>query len=350
MMNIIGTSGATAFRRSTALVDVSNNLFRRHCMLASSPVASSASISISTSSYSSTVSTFDNPKSTKSTIPLIIARAMSSNQIMKKHNSSNNNNPAGRRGSNANNNNFPNPRLRTHAISILDGNYEDYDDLNSSGEEHAFQEGDDDWKLVEDGEGYHDTDNNNSNSGNSGRGDSNPMMYKSREEEEKEQRIAKQVLEAQTEEQEQKDRWIQNAKTPVREVQVDERGRSYGRGGRKTSTARVWIQPGDGVITVNRRPFVHFFPRESDRELILGPFVATQTCGNFDMMVTVEGGGVTGKAGAIRHGLARALENYNPDYRPPMKRLGFMTRDARMVERKKIGLKKARKAPQWVRR
>lgn len=233
--------------------------------------------------------------------------------------------------------------MRTHAVSILHGNYNDYDGVDGNHkEEHAFQDGDKGWSVVDDG--FHDTDHND------GGGD-NPMMYKSKKEEEAEQKTAQKVLDEQTADEQKRARWIENAKMPVREVQIDERGRAYGRGGRKTSTARVWIQPGDGVITVNRRSFVDFFPRESDRELILGPLLATNTCGQFDMTVAVEGGGVTGKAGAIRHGLARALDHYNPEsYRPPMKRLGFMTRDARMVERKKIGLKKARKAPQWVRR
>eukprot|EP00985_Skeletonema_marinoi_P034333 scaffold43725_cov153-Skeletonema_marinoi.AAC.1 len=90
--------------------------------------------------------------------------------------------------------------------------------------------------------------------------------------------------------------------------------------------------------------------REYHREHILGPLVASQTCGKFDVTAVVKGGGLTGQAGAIRLGLARALEKYNPDYRPPMKRHGFLTRDARMVERKKVGRVKARKSPQWVRR
>ena len=132
--------------------------------------------------------------------------------------------------------------------------------------------------------------------------------------------------------------------------EIDERGRAYGRGSRKTAQARVWIQPGQGEIVVNRKDFVTYFPRESDREHILGPFVASQTCGQFDVTAVVKGGGLTGQAGAIRLGLARALEKYNPDYRPPMKRHGFMTRDPRMVERKKVGRVKARKSPQWVRR
>lgn len=148
----------------------------------------------------------------------------------------------------------------------------------------------------------------------------------------------------------QKQRWIQNASPPIRVSEIDDRGRSYGRGSRKTAQARVWIQPGQGDIVVNRKDFVSYFPRESDREHILGPFVASQTCGKFDVTAVVKGGGLTGQAGAIRLGLARALEKYNPDYRPPMKRHGFMTRDPRMVERKKVGRVKARKSPQWVRR
>ena len=148
----------------------------------------------------------------------------------------------------------------------------------------------------------------------------------------------------------QKQRWIENASPPIRVSEIDERGRAYGRGSRKTAQARVWIQPGQGEIVVNRKDFVTYFPRESDREHILGPFVASQTCGQFDVTAVVKGGGLTGQAGAIRLGLARALEKYNPDYRPPMKRHGFMTRDPRMVERKKVGRVKARKSPQWVRR
>ncbi|KAL7525520.1 hypothetical protein ACHAWF_001398 [Thalassiosira exigua] len=148
----------------------------------------------------------------------------------------------------------------------------------------------------------------------------------------------------------QKKRWIQNSRPPVRISEIDERGRAYGRGSRKSAQARVWIQPGEGEIVVNRKDFVSYFPREYDRDHILGPLVASQTCGKFDVTAAVKGGGLTGQAGAIRLGLARALEKYNPDYRPPMKRHGFMTRDPRMVERKKVGRVKARKSPQWVRR
>lgn len=158
------------------------------------------------------------------------------------------------------------------------------------------------------------------------------------------------ALEAMRAKKAQKERWIRNSRPPVRVSEIDERGRAYGRGSRKSAQARVWVQPGEGEIVVNRRDFLSYFPRESDREHILGPFVASQTCGNFDVVAMVKGGGLTGQAGAIRLGLARALEKYNPEYRPPMKRHGFMTRDPRMVERKKVGRVKARKSPQWVRR
>jgi small subunit ribosomal protein S9 len=138
---------------------------------------------------------------------------------------------------------------------------------------------------------------------------------------------------------------------PVRVSKIDERGRSYGRGGRKTAAARVWIQPGHGEVIVNRKDFVDYFDRQSDRELVLAPLVATDTCGAFDVQVIVEGGGLTGQAGAVRHGLANALNAYNPGlYRPLLKSLGLLARDARKVERKKIGHVKARKSPQWVRR
>lgn len=213
---------------------------------------------------------------------------------------------------------FTNPKLRTHAVSFMDGDYSDFDDVYG---EDPFSD-DEDWELATtpDEEADEDT------------------MWRRKAEQD--------ALKLQQAEDAQKQRWIENAKSPLRKQEIDERGRSYGRGGRKTSTARVWIQPGEGLVTVNKREFLDYFGRESDREIILSPFVATNTCGKFDVTVAVEGGGVTGKAGAIRHGIARALEKYNPDYRPPMKRLGFMTRDSRMVERKKIGLKKARKAPQ----
>jgi small subunit ribosomal protein S9 len=148
-----------------------------------------------------------------------------------------------------------------------------------------------------------------------------------------------------------KQRWLENAKPPIRQPVIDERGRAYGRGGRKTASARVWIQPGFGHVVVNQRDFVEYFDRMTDRELLLVPLAATKTVGKFDVTAIVKGGGLTGQAGAIRHGLARALNHYNPDaYRPPLKRLGYLTRDPRKVERKKVGHIKARKKPQWVKR
>ncbi|GKY93647.1 hypothetical protein MPSEU_000332100 [Mayamaea pseudoterrestris] len=148
-----------------------------------------------------------------------------------------------------------------------------------------------------------------------------------------------------------KQRWLDNNEPPVRVSEIDERGRAYGRGGRKTASARVWIQPGFGQVLVNKRPFVEYFARQSDRDLILEPLVVTETCGKFDVTIMVQSGGLTGQAGAARHGVANALNHYNPDlYRYPLKRMGFLTRDARMVERKVVGRVKARKSPQWVRR
>jgi small subunit ribosomal protein S9 len=150
---------------------------------------------------------------------------------------------------------------------------------------------------------------------------------------------------------ENKERWKKNSMPPVRVSRIDERGRAFGRGGRKTATARVWIQPGFGNIVVNRKDFVEYFIRLSDREHLMEPLVVTRTCGSFDLHVVVEGGGLTGQAGAARLALANALNAYNPDkYRPVLKRLGLLTRDARIVERKTVGHVKARKSPQWVRR
>ena len=126
--------------------------------------------------------------------------------------------------------------------------------------------------------------------------------------------------------------------------------RFYGTGRRKTSVARVWIRPGAGRIVVNRRAFEEYFPRETLRMIIAQPLAITNTVGQFDVLVTVKGGGPTGQAGAVRHGIARALVEADPNLRTPLKRAGFLTRDARIVERKKAGLHKARKAPQFSKR
>jgi small subunit ribosomal protein S9 len=207
----------------------------------------------------------------------------------------------------------PDPRRkwRIHAVSLEIGNYVDDDDDDAKFSSPLETE---DWKKDE-------------------------------------RAMASQVQEIQLEKDLKKQRWLENAAPPVRHSIIDERGRSYGRGGRKTAAARVWIQPGFGNIVVNQMDYVDYFDRTTDRELILLPLAATESLGKFDVTAIVKGGGLTGQAGAIRHGLSRALNHYNPDkYRPPLKRLGYLTRDARKVERKKIGHLKARKKPQWVKR
>ncbi len=124
----------------------------------------------------------------------------------------------------------------------------------------------------------------------------------------------------------------------------------YGTGRRKTSTARVYIRPGNGDITVNSRPLDKFFGRETARMIVRQPLELMNLKDNFDVAVTVSGGGTTGQAGAIRHGLTRALLAYDESLRPTLRKEGFVTRDAREVERKKVGLRKARRATQYSKR
>ncbi|WP_028308908.1 30S ribosomal protein S9 [Desulfitibacter alkalitolerans] len=124
----------------------------------------------------------------------------------------------------------------------------------------------------------------------------------------------------------------------------------YGTGRRKNSVARVYLVPGDGKITVNGRDIDNYFDKETLKMIIRQPFDVTETLGRFDVKAKVEGGGSTGQAGAIRMGIARALLIADEGYRPPLKRNGFLTRDPRMKERRKYGLKKARKAPQFSKR
>jgi len=124
----------------------------------------------------------------------------------------------------------------------------------------------------------------------------------------------------------------------------------YGTGRRKTSTARVFLRPGSGKITVNKRPIDDFFPNEMIKMIIKQPLVMTETVDKFDLYVTVRGGGASGQAGALRHGLSRALAEYNPDFRARLKDAGFLTRDAREVERKKYGQPGARKRFQFSKR
>ena len=124
----------------------------------------------------------------------------------------------------------------------------------------------------------------------------------------------------------------------------------YGTGRRKSSTARVYLRPGTGTITVNRRPLDVFFGRKTARMVVRQPLEQTDLSSNFDITVTVTGGGTTGQAGAIRHGLTRALIAYDEALRSPLRKAGFVTRDAREVERKKVGLRKARRATQYSKR
>ena len=125
---------------------------------------------------------------------------------------------------------------------------------------------------------------------------------------------------------------------------------NYGTGRRKTSSARVFLTPGDGSITVNGRPLDKFFGRETARMIVRQPLESTGMLEKVSARVTVSGGGTTGQAGAIRHGIARALLDYDESLRAPLRQAGFLTRDARMVERKKVGLHKARKRPQYSKR
>jgi len=124
----------------------------------------------------------------------------------------------------------------------------------------------------------------------------------------------------------------------------------YGTGRRKTSTARVYLQPGKGDITVNNRPLDVFFGRKTAQMIVRQPLELTTLAEKFDVKVTVHGGGTTGQAGAIRHGLTRALMQYDESLRPSLRKAGFVTRDAREVERKKVGLRKARRATQFSKR
>ncbi|AQS54561.1 MAG: 30S ribosomal protein S9 [Novibacillus thermophilus] len=124
----------------------------------------------------------------------------------------------------------------------------------------------------------------------------------------------------------------------------------YGTGRRKESVARVWLVPGEGRITVNKRDLDDYFGLETLKAIVKQPLVLTDTLDRYDVKVNVSGGGFTGQAGAIRHGIARALLKVDPDLRPVLKKAGFLTRDPRMKERKKYGLKAARRAPQFSKR
>jgi small subunit ribosomal protein S9 len=125
---------------------------------------------------------------------------------------------------------------------------------------------------------------------------------------------------------------------------------NYGTGRRKTATARVYLRSGKGTITVNERPLDEFFGRETGRMIVRQPLEAVQLANKFDITVRVDGGGITGQAGAIRHGITRALIEYDENLRKPLRQAGFVTRDAREVERKKVGHRKARRSGQYSKR
>jgi small subunit ribosomal protein S9 len=126
--------------------------------------------------------------------------------------------------------------------------------------------------------------------------------------------------------------------------------RFYGTGRRKSSVARVYVTPGTGKVTINKKDLEDYFGLDTLKVIVKQPFAVTATTGKYDVMVNVYGGGFTGQAGAIRHGISRALLKADPEFRPALKKAGFLTRDPRMKERKKYGLKAARRAPQFSKR
>lgn len=141
------------------------------------------------------------------------------------------------------------------------------------------------------------------------------------------------------------------APEPPRYVQkLDKQGRAYATGKRKNAVARVWVKPGAGKITVNGRDIEAYFARPVLRMILAQPLVVAKRTGQYDLVVSVAGGGLSGQAGAVRHGLAKALTNYEPELRPALKREGFLTRDSRVVERKKYGKRKARRSFQFSKR
>ena len=141
-----------------------------------------------------------------------------------------------------------------------------------------------------------------------------------------------------------------NAAAPVYEPKIDELGRSYATGKRKNSVARVWVKPGSGKITVNGRDQEQYFARPVLRLIIRQPFEVAERVDAYDVIATVKGGGLSGQAGAVRHGITKALTYQEPALRPPLKAAGFITRDSRVVERKKYGRAKARKSFQFSKR
>jgi small subunit ribosomal protein S9 len=142
----------------------------------------------------------------------------------------------------------------------------------------------------------------------------------------------------------------QNPDTPLREQELDAQGRAYATGRRKDATARVWIKPGTGKVTINGREQEVYFARPTLRLIIDQPFSITDRQGQYDVIATVKGGGLSGQAGAVKHGISQALSKYEPALRSTIKAAGFLTRDSRVVERKKYGRAKARRSFQFSKR
>lgn len=142
----------------------------------------------------------------------------------------------------------------------------------------------------------------------------------------------------------------QRAQVPLREQELDKQGRAYATGRRKDATARVWVKPGTGKVTVNGRDQEVYFARPTLRLIIDQPFTITERQGQYDVIATVKGGGLSGQAGAVKHGIAQALAKYEPALRSTVKAAGFLTRDSRVVERKKFGRAKARRSFQFSKR
>ena len=138
--------------------------------------------------------------------------------------------------------------------------------------------------------------------------------------------------------------------TPLREQQIDAQGRAYATGRRKDAVARVWLKPGSGAITVNGRDQTVYFARPTLRLVINQPFDVSERQGQYDVVCTVSGGGLSGQAGAVKHGISQALTRYEPALRSVVKQAGFLTRDSRVVERKKYGRAKARRSFQFSKR
>ncbi len=140
------------------------------------------------------------------------------------------------------------------------------------------------------------------------------------------------------------------AEAPRREAKRDALGRAYATGKRKDAVARVWVKPGSGKVTVNNKPIAVYFARPVLQMILKQPFTVAGVEGEFDVMATVEGGGLSGQAGAVKHGISKALQIYEPSLRPALKAAGFLTRDSRVVERKKYGKRKARRSFQFSKR